>query len=229
MGGEDDVPLRRAGVTALVAGLARRTVRAAGVDGAGVALVTPRGHRATVCATDDVASRLEELQFVLGEGPCVDAIARGPVLVSDLLDRGEGVQDRWPGFLEGAGDAGVRAVFALPLRLGAVSLGAVDLYRHTPGPLSEDQLRAALVGADATALLLLDYAVIGAPVDDDGWQRSAYRLSVHGAAGMVKEQLGSTIEDALVQLRAVAFARGRPLHDIAEDVLARRLSFPQER
>ena len=220
---------RRAALSAQVAVLAARIVTSVSVDGAGVALVTGRGHRATVCATDTTAARLEELQYVLGEGPCVDASShRAPVLVSDLEDRSEGVQDRWPAFLPEAAQAGVRAVFAMPLRLGAVSLGAIDLYRRAPGPLSAAELRVALLGADAAAVLLLDFAVLGEPVGDDGWQRSAYRFAVHGAAGMVKEQLGTSIEDALVQLRAVAFAQGRSVQDVAEDVIARRLSFPQE-
>src|SRR5688500_8619014 len=94
-----------------------RSLEPVGVDGGGVTLATRTGHRATVCWTDEVASRIEELQFVLGEGPCVDASSnRSPVLIADLLDRREGVQGRWPGFLEEASAAGVRAVFAFPLR-----------------------------------------------------------------------------------------------------------------
>ena len=200
-----------------------------GVDGGGVALVTTRGHRATVCATDDVAGRVEELQWLLGEGPCVDASTfRTPVIVADLLDASEGVQARWPGFLDGAAEAGVRAVFALPLRIGAISLGAVDLYRTTPGGLSADNLRNALLSADRVSLLLLDLATGSSPLDDDAWQHSALRFRVHGAAGMVKVQLGVSIELALAQLRAVAFAQGRSVADVADDVVNGRLRFPQE-
>jgi hypothetical protein len=209
--------------------LCRRTLTPAGVDGAGVALVTRNGHRATVCATDEVAAQIEEAQFTLGEGPCVDASsARSPVLIDDLTDRTHGVQDRWPGFLDHAAAAGVRAVFALPLRIGAVGFGAIDLYRLAPGPLGPGQLRAALLTADATALLLLDLATDSAalPAHDEG--RSAFRFRVHGAAGMVKVQLGTTIEQALAHLRAVAFAEGRAVDDVAVDVIEGRLRFPQE-
>jgi hypothetical protein len=226
---EDQQGLRRLLLTGQVSELAHRIVTSAAVDGAGVSLVSEQGHRGTVCATDDIAARLEELQFLLGEGPCLDATTfRTPVMISDLTDRGEGVQDRWPGFLVEAADAGARALFALPLRLGAVSLGAIDLYRSVPGPLSPAELRVAMIGADAAALLLLDYVALEDPIVDDVEQRSTYRLSVHAAAGMVKEQLGSTIDDALAQLRAVAFAQGRPVQDVAEDVIARRLAFPLE-
>ena len=215
-------------VAAQVAIVVEQCVEAAGVDGGGVALMTARGHSATVCATDDVAAQVEDLQFLVGEGPCVDAAAfRSPVLVSDLGDRAEGVQERWPAFLEGASRAGVRAVFGFPLVIGAVPLGVMDLYRATPGPLDPAQLRAALLTADSATALLLDLAE-GTPSGDSTWLHSAFRFKVHGAAGMVSAQLGTTIERALVQLRAVAFAEDRPVEDVAGDVIAGRLRFPQE-
>lgn len=217
-------------VLARVALVCQQALQPVGVDGAGVALVSPRGHRATVHATDDVAQHIEEAQFTLGEGPCVDATrVRSPVLVDDLTDRSQGVQDRWPGFLAAAAEAGVRAIFAFPLRIGAIAFGAVDVHRLAPGPLSAGQLRAALLTADALALLMLDLTtshglVGGAAVG------SSQRLhfDVHGAAGMVKVQLGTTIENALARLRAVAFAQDRPIDEVAADVISGRLRFPEE-
>jgi hypothetical protein len=209
--------------------ICRQALAPVGVDGAGVALVTKHGHRATVCATDEIAAEIEDAQFTLGEGPCIDASSAGsPVLIDDLTDRAHGVQDRWPGFLEHAAGAGVRAVYALPLRIGAVGFGAIDLYRLAPGPLDARQLRAALLTADAAALQLLDLATdsFSLPEQDEG--RSAYRFRVHGAAGMVKVQLATTVEHALAHLRAVAFAQGRSVDDVATDVIDGRLRFPQE-
>ncbi|MCW2778044.1 MAG: hypothetical protein JWN17_1769 [Frankiales bacterium] len=214
--------------------LCRRALPRAGVDGAGVALVTRAGHRATVCATDAVAARLEEAQFVLGEGPCVDASAgRSPVLLDDLLDLSRWTRARWPGFLEAAGEVGVRAVFAFPLRLGTVAFGALDLYRLTPGPLQADELRTALLTADVAALALLELRegkdLLRQAEDGAGeGAMTAFRYQVHGAAGMVKVQLGSTIEHALMHLRAFAFAEDRSIDDIAKDVLEGRLSFTRE-
>lgn len=203
----------------------RRCLLPVGVDGGGVALVTGRGHRATVCATDDVASRIEDIQFLLGEGPCIDASStRSPVLVADLTDPREGVQVRWPGFLPDAAEWGVRAVFAFPLRLGAIALGAMDLYRREPGPLSAGQLRAALLAADAAALALLDVAA-PADIGGDGAQPVDFRLAVHAAAGMVQVQLRTTIEMALVHLRAAAYVEGRSINDVAAEVVEGRRRF----
>lgn len=104
-----------------------------------------RAGGAVVCATDEGSARIEELQFTLGEGPCVDAVRTGaPVLVPNLGEPNDLNVDRRPGFMEGAGAAGVRAVFAFPLRVGAINVGALDLYRNRPGALTAAQLSGAL-------------------------------------------------------------------------------------
>jgi hypothetical protein len=196
-----------------------------GVSGAGISMVTATGNRGIVCATDEVSARIEDLQFTLGEGVCVEAVTSGaPVMVADLHGPGAAAAERWPAFREGVAAAGVRAVFALPLRVGFVSVGALDLYRDVPGALTTDQLSAALTAADAAAaaLLQLDTGSPGSFADSaDG--RAAYRLQVHQASGMVMVQAGVTVEEAFLLLRAHAFAVGRPVADVARDVVERRL------
>ena len=200
-----------------------------GVTGAGISLSTPAGNRGVVCATDDVAARVEELQVTLGEGPCLDAISSGgPVLVPDLDRPDDVVVGRWPAFMDGAAAAGVRAVFAFPLRIGAIGLGAIDLYRTSRGDLGADELTGALMAADAAALALLDLDPAGDAFADDQATRSTYHLQVHQATGMVQAQLDVTTDAAFALLRARAFAGGRPLVDIATDVVERRLRFTPE-
>ena len=201
-----------------------------GITGAGISMVTAAGNRGVVCATDEVSARIEDLQFTLGEGACIDAVQAGtPVLVSDLGEPGDIVVERWPVFMEGAAAAGVRAVFAFPLRIGAITIGALDFYRDRPGDLTAGQLAAALLAADAAALTLL-YLGTGHPdpFADDAGRRSAYQMQVHQATGMVTVQAGATIEEAFLMLRARAFAAGRPVADVARDVVERRLRFTVE-
>ena len=199
------------------------------VTGAGVSLVTDTGIRQVVCATDDVAMRIEEMQVTLGEGPCVDAIGGGgPVLVSDVTDRGDLTLERWPTFLAAVGAGGLRAVFAFPLRIGVINLGALDLYRSTPGPLRDDQLGAALRAAEAAGVAMLSAY---APEPDqfaDESDREHFQAQVHQATGMVMVQARVTIEQAFLLLRAHAFANSRPLSDVAADVVGRRLRFDPE-
>jgi hypothetical protein len=200
------------------------------VDGAGIAMVTASGNRGVVCSTDPVSARIEELQFLLGEGPCVDAVVSSePVLVPDLDNPDDIAVERWPAFMAGAAEAGVRAVFAFPLRIGAIRIGALDLYRAQPGELTGEQLRDALVAVDFASLALLHLGTVGAdPFAGDLDAGSTYRLQVHQATGMVQVQMSVTTEQALLLLKARAFASDRPLVDVAADVVNRTLRFTQE-
>jgi len=196
-----------------------------GMSGAGIMLMSNDVPRGAVCTTDDVSALIEDLQFSLGEGPCVDAFhLDAPVLEPDLADP---VTPRWLGFTGPAVDAGALAVFGFPLQLGAVRLGALNLYRAEPGPLTDDQHADALVMADiaAQALLVLQADAppgqLGASLEEG----SDFQHVVHQASGMVSAQLEITVGQALIRLRAHAFGNDRPLADVARGVVARRLRF----
>jgi hypothetical protein len=123
--------------------------------------------------------------------------------------------------------AGVQAVFALPLQWGTINLGVLDLYRRTPGSLSRTQLRDARSAADTAALLLLGLRTD--PGDEQPWDQSwSSRAEIHQATGMVLAQLGVSAADAFARLRAHAFAEQRLLGDVARDVVARRLTFTND-
>lgn len=203
-------------------------ISAVGVDAAAVAVVLDASPRETLYASGRVASELEELTLTLGEGPGVDALAGGPALVADLT-AGECLI-RWPVFAAAAAKAGVRAVFALPLRTGAIRLGVLALYRAEPGGLDGEQLADALMLADTVGALLLDEAghdPSGRPRPDGSWlhHAGAQHPVVHQATGMVIVQLGVTAAVALMRLRAHAYAHDRRLREVASDVVARRLRF----
>ncbi len=204
-------------------------VQMLGVTGAGISMITAAGLSSIVCSTDHVSARIEDLQVTLGVGPCVDAVSRGaPVLVGDLNEPGDVSVARWPAFMEGAAEAGVRAVFAFPLRIGAINVGALDLYRDQPGELEPDQLPAALLAADAAALAVLNLESPHPAGPNDLDTRTLYQPQVHQATGMVQVQLDVSTEEAFLMLRARAFASGRPLTDVAIDVVERRLRFSPE-
>jgi hypothetical protein len=198
-----------------------------GVDGAGVTVMVSTTVRETVLATDLVAGELEEWQLSYGQGPCVDAFAAGgPVLVGDLDHKG--YLERWPVFTPAARGSGARAVFALPLQIGAIRLGVLDLYRATPGALSEPELADALAYADAVGTLVLE-SVRGGPDDaPPDWPRddpTVNQAEVHQATGMIAAQLDVPVDEAFVRLRAYAYAHDRRLGDVARDVVQRRLRF----
>ena len=189
-------------------------------------------------ASDNVARELDELQFSLGEGPCVQAFSeRRPVLVADLAETGD---DRWPVFAAAARRTPVRALFVLPVQAGAITIGVLDLYRDTPGMLNPDELSGALRAADAamwTLLGLVDHGTDHGAVDGhrhtnaDGQQPGSelHRLEVYQATGMILEQMQVTPEVALSALRAYAFAHDRTILEVAREVVVRRLRFDKEK
>jgi hypothetical protein len=216
------------GATVSVAHVCAAAVADVGVDGAGVTVMASPAARDTVHATDAVASELEQLQITLGQGPCLDTFADGgPVLAVDL--RARDYQTRWPAFAPAALRSGAGAVFALPLQVGAIRLGAMDLYRRRPGELRQPQLADALAYAEAVCMLLLDMAGGAPPGTAESARRrddpTAHQAVVHQATGMVLVQLGVSADAALVRLRAHAFAQDRPLAAVARDVVERRLRF----
>lgn len=208
------------------------------VDGAAISLLTATISRETLWATDATAEQLEDLQFTLNEGACMEAAATGrPVFVADLHHSSD--TDRWPIFAAAVAEQTmVGALFALPLQFGAINLGVLDLYRNEPGGLSQVQWRDALAAADTAALMLLgqrtDPTEPGHSGDgregDGGWldQALGHRAEIHQATGMVLAQLGISATDALARLRGYAFVHQRLLIDVARDVVNRSLVFTED-
>jgi hypothetical protein len=195
------------------------------VTGAGIMLMSGEVPRGSVCTTDRVSAVIEQLQYDLGEGPCVDAYhLDAPVLEPDLADP-QG--PRWLAFSGPALEAGARAVFGFPLHVGAVRLGAMNLYRDRPGPLGVEQHADALVMADVAAQAILGLQANAPPgaLAAELEVGADFQFVVHQAAGMASVQLGGSVGQALVRLRAYAFGNGRPLTEVACDVVDRRLRF----
>jgi len=205
--------------------LCRVCAEVTAMTGAGIMLMEGDVPHGSLCTTDDVSALIEQLQYELGEGPCVDAYELGrPALEPDLADP---VSPRWIAFTRPALAAGVRAIFGFPLRVGFVQLGALNLYRDRPGPLDPDQYADASVMADvaAQAVLLLQAGALPGTLAVELETGADFQYAVHQAAGMVAAQLEVTVGQALIRLRAYAFGNDRPLAGVAKDVVARKLRF----
>lgn len=198
---------------------------AVGVSGAGVMLMSGDVSAGRACSSDHVASAIEDLQFSLGEGPCLDAyFQERPVLEPDLAAP---AVLRWPAFTPGAMEAGAGAVFGFPIQVGAARLGALNLYCVEAGALTGDQHADALVTADVVARTLIAMQAnaprggLAAEIEAGG----DLQLVVHQASGMVAAQLEVNVAEALIRLRAFAFGNDRPLLEVAREVVARLLRF----
>lgn len=200
------------------------------VTGVSISLMADATLRRMLCASDRVAAQLAEIQYTPGNGPCLQAFSAGvPVLAPDL---DADAADSWPMFAHHAVELGVKAVFSFPLAIGAIVAGTLELYRDAPGRLTEADVGTALFMADAATLAVLrlytgrsesgrepgtdEMDWIGGEADYD---------EVHQATGMVMVQLGVSAEDALLRLRARAFASGRSVSALAREVVERRMRF----
>jgi hypothetical protein len=198
--------------------LCRAATKNLPASGVGVSLLATNGEVLTVAASGRTSELVEELQFTLGEGPCLDAFSsRRPVMVPDL---GMAALTTWAGYAPAAYDHGVRAVFAFPLQIGTARLGALDVYRDYVGALNSWAAARALSFADVAMQTMLD-------AQDDARRAavpdSANTFEVYQAQGMVTVQLGVSAERALVRMRAYAYLHDRRLLDVAKDLIDRRL------
>ncbi len=194
----------------------RAATTALSLRGSVIHVVTAGGVSSVAASSDEASARIADLAFTTGEGPSVDAFAqRRPVLRSDLLaDSG-----RWPGFTEAAVAAGVRAVFSLPLQIGGARLGVLDLYADQPRRLDEGELALTLAFARLGAHLLLGDPPGG--WEGDTWEPLLHhRAEVHQAQGMVMVDLKVDLAEALLRMRAFAYAEGIALIDLAQVIIA---------
>jgi hypothetical protein len=198
------------------------------VDGAAVSVVHEGASRGTFGSSNAASRRLDEYQFTFGEGPCLDAVKeRSAILVPDLDAPGEA---RWPAFADAVVNDGIRGVFALPITIASVCVGALDLFRELPGPLAAADLAGARLAAELASLALFDSL---APSDDglvdtgsdlaDGQLREIDRVEVHQATGMLIAQLDVDAAEALVRLRAHAIATGQTASEVAWAIIRRTL------
>ena len=180
-------------------------------------------------ATEPLSQELEELQFTLGEGPCIEAVRRDEVVLIADLSAVDG-RSRWPMFAPAAAERGIRGMFAIPVRQGAARLGVLGLYWRTAGPSSLAELSDALAYSDAVLVLTLATRG-GVPPELENPGEGGlieWRAEVHQATGMVSVQLGVDVTEALVRLRAYAYLHDRRLVDVAASVVRRRLRFPPD-
>ncbi len=188
-----------------------------GARSGSLTVATLPGEQVTVTSTDAAAARVASIQDMLGEGPGRRAF-EDDAIVSAPLGAAPG-DDPYPVFSQLAGEAtGDGTWFGVPMRVGGQPVGVLGLVVGPGHVLARDDEDAQFL-ADA-----LGTAVLG-EIDQVGWSG---RARVDQATGMVAAQLRVQPHDALAVLRAHAFGRGSTLEDVAEDVVARRLSFADE-
>jgi hypothetical protein len=216
-----------AGAGELIARLCKFSVDEMALSGCALVLMPGAESASMLAGAGRHASTISRLQMELGEGPCLQAHASGvPVFLPDLAAENA---NRWPAFAAAALAAGVHAEFSLPLTVGPGGIGTLDLCRDRPGMLSDEHLATALVTADIArdAVLYQQYAADGRGLAELLDMGGTDRIVIYQATGMIAAQLNDTTSNALARLRAAAFSSGRPMYDIAQDVVERRVRFDE--
>ena len=198
------------------------------IDAAAISLVFDGANSGTLGSSGAPARIYDELQFTLGEGPCLDSVLRQiPILIVDLADPAEA---RWPAYRPAMLAHQIRGVYAIPVVVAGEFVGALDLFRARPGPLLPADLAGAVAAAELAAIPVLDLldgdlqAAVTEPTSN-AWAElnRLTRAEVSQAIGMLVAQLEVEPALALILLRAHAYATGRRVTDIARDILDRRL------
>lgn len=195
------------------------------ITGAAVSVFGTALPETAVCSTDSLASRLDEMQFDLGEGPRWEAVrSRRPVLLPHVRNQPHA---NWPMYGVALLETDVEALFVFPLQVGPLDVGVVELYSRSPDALGHHDQEIALALADRLAWSLLDRILTineEAQSNPDRYSPLS-RREIHQATGMVLVQLGLTATQALMRLRAHAFAHDESVRDVARQVVGRTLEF----
>jgi GAF domain-containing protein len=193
--------------------LTSRSVELLEVSAAGLLLADPRGELRVVAASSEAARLLELFQLQSDQGPCLDCFRDGrPVAATDL-----GADQRWPGFAAAAGQAGFSAVQALPMRLREQVIGALNLFRATPGAFDPASVRIGQALADvATISLLHERGMRRSDTLNEQLQAALNsRVVIEQAKGKLAERLGIDMNQAFTLLRDQARNRNQRLSDLA--------------
>lgn len=212
------------GLDDLCSRLCASFIRSLPVSGAALSAFSGSMQETALHSSDALASRLEELQFDLGEGPRWEAVrSRTPVLLPNvaLMSR-----EKWPVFAKALQETEAQALFVFPIVVGAMDIGVVELYRITPGGFSQSELETARALTDEAGWSLLRQILVPDSGEDSPTASSSpFRRDIHQATGMILAQTGGTAAEALLLLRAHAFANGKTLRETSFEVLQRRLDF----
>ena len=197
----------------------RALSRAVAARGVAVSVVDAERLGVPLATSGPQVAELEEMQFTLGEGPSLDAHdSRRPALEPDLAGHGRA---RWPAYSDVMVGRGVGAVFAFPMQVGAARLAVQAIYTSDGAPLSAQSLLDALDFATLGVETLLAGPLDGEPGTGVVNVLGNYS-EVYQAQGMVMAQLGVSLADAMVRMRADAYCRNIPLSELAGDIVAHR-------
>ncbi|GLZ29329.1 transcriptional regulator [Lentzea sp. NBRC 105346] len=198
--------------------LADRCVDTLGVDAAGILLVDHRGELQVLGASSERARLLELLELQHHKGPCMESYRTQQRVTADVTEAAR----RWPEFTSAAVAAGFGAVHAVPMRLRAQAIGALNLFTVAARRLGESTVRVAQAMADVATIGLLQARIIShQELLAEQLQRALQsRVFIEQAKGVLAERLHVDVDQAFGILRRYARGHNQYLSSVAEAVVA---------
>ena len=193
------------------------------VTAAGLMLVDVSGRLRVMSSSSERSRLLELMEIQNDEGPCLDCHREGaPVLVADLTAE----RARWPSFADEAIRVGFRAVYALPMRLRADTVGALNLFHRDPDTITEATLRIGQALADVATIAILQQRAVQARDELSQQLQTALnsRVIIEQAKGVLAERLHIDMSTAFNQLRGHARGTHQQLAEVARAVVTGELS-----
>ncbi|MBU1589059.1 MAG: GAF and ANTAR domain-containing protein [Actinobacteria bacterium] len=189
---------------------------------AGIVLADADGTLHMAATTGKRVSDIELMQLATSSGPCFVAFTTGTnVEVDDIAAS----RDRWPEFADLAVAKGFRSMHAIPLRLRDQTLGSLNLFSESLGPLSDQDAVLAQAMADVATIGIVQDRMLTshATINDQLLTALDSRVRIEQAKGLLAHRHDISVEEAFTLLRAHARRHRLKLNDVALDVVERRL------
>jgi GAF domain-containing protein len=200
--------------------LVDRSAELVGDAEVGIVLDDQRGNLRPVASTSERMHLVELFEVQREDGPCQDSVRTGERVANCLLD--EVARNRWPAFTPRAREVGFGMVHALPMRCRDQVVGAVNVFQVEPRPLSDLDISLLQALADTATIALLQHRAVTQSAELAAQLQLALstRVTIEQAKGVLAERAGIDVEDAFATLRDQARGSGRPLIDVAREVIA---------
>ncbi len=198
--------------------LAARSVELLDVDAAGIMLADHHGGLHVMASSTEEARLLELYGLQNNEGPCLDCYRSGrPVLPEDL----PAMRSKWPVFTKRLRELGFHSAQALPMRLRSDTIGALNLFRSTPGRLGEAELGIGQAMADVATVGLMQERAIAASEQLATQLQTALtsRVQLEQAKGVLAQRTGLSMDQTFQLMRDFARSRGQRLSDVAAYII----------
>jgi GAF domain-containing protein len=187
-----------------------------GAEGAGLTLLET-DRQQTVVATADFVREVDDIQYSLGEGPCVSAVAEGFTVISGNL----GGEPQWPRFGPRVGRLGVHSALSLPLLLPDRVVGALNVYAHGRNAFAARAVRLGEAFAPEAAVSVSNAQMLAQAERLVGQLQAALtsRAVIDQALGVVMSRTGVTAAEALTRLKLLSQSQSVKLSEVAHTLL----------